>query len=586
MTLQAQYDQAVAAHRRGDLGQAERLYRQVLEAAPGSFPACHMLGVLRAQQGRNAEAAALIETAIKANPRSAAALTNYGNVLSSLGHYPEALASFDKALALQADPIALNNKGSILHKIGRFDEALRCYEGAIAMQPHYAEAYYNRGNTLFDVGRLGDAVADYDKAIEAAPQYADAITKRGVTLHALSRFEEAIAAFDRVLEIRPDDAETLSNRSISLWSSGKFSQALKSADLALAKNSRLAPTWSHRGNVLRALGRPEEALNSYDQAIALDSGNAEAHLNKSYCLLLAGRWREGWPLFEWRKRLPVPLAARTFGQPLWTGGEELRGKTLFTYAEQGLGDTIQFFRYCELVRSRGAHVILAAQKGLVRLLKTASPGVTVMDLDAVPAHFDYHIPLMSFPLALDTVVENVPAGGPYLTAEFGKVQEWSGIIGKHGFKIGIAWRGDERGAMRGRSFPLTSFEKLAKLPGVRLISLQKGATEPELRTPGMNIEILDRFDNGPDAFIDTAAIMQSLDLVITADTSIAHLGGALGRQTWVALKHLPDWRWLADKTDSPWYRTVTLYRQPAEGDWTSVFDQMASSLATLLQSRE
>jgi hypothetical protein len=453
------------------------------------------------------------------------------------------------------------------------------------MQPNYAEAYYNRGNTLFDVGRFEGAVADYDKAIEAAPQYADAITKRGVTLHALSRFEDAIAAFDRVLKMRPDDAETLSNRSISLWSSGDFTQALKSADLALAINPLLSPTWSHRGNVLRALGRPEEALISYDQAIALDSGNAEAHLNKSYCLLLAGRWREGWPLFEWRKRLPVPIAARTFRQPLWTGGEELRGKTLFTYAEQGLGDTIQFFRYCELVRSRGAQVMLAAQKGLVRLLKTASPGVTVMDLDAVPAHFDYHIPLMSFPLALDTLVENVPAGGPYLTAEVEKVQEWSGIIGKHGFKIGIAWRGDERGTIRGRSFPLTSFEKLAKLPGIRLISLQKGATEPELRTPGMNIEILDRFDDGPDAFIDTAAIMQSLDLVITADTSIAHLGGALGRQTWIALKHLPDWRWLADKTDTPWYGTVTLYRKPAEGDWTSVFDQMASSLAALLQSR-
>ena len=587
MTLQAQYDQAVAAHRSGDLGQAEKLYRQLLDAAPASFSASHMLGVLCAQQGRNQEAAALLETAIRANPRSAAALTNYGNILSSLGRYPQALASFDQALALQPDPIALNNKGSILHRTGRFDEALACYARAIAMQPHYAEAHYNRGNSQFETGQLEDALDSYDKAIAAAPQYSDAMNKRGVTLHARSQFKEAIAAFDQALMIRPDDAQALSNRSISLWSSGDFADALKSADLALAIDPLLAPTWSHRGNVLRALGRPQEALDSYDHAISLDSDNAEAYLNKSYCLLLAGRWREGWPLFEWRKRLPVPVAARTFSLPLWTGKEDLTGKTLFSYAEQGLGDTIQFFRYCEAVRSRGAQVVLAAQNGLVRLLKAANPGVAVVDFDAVPPHFDYHIPLMSFPLAFNTPVENVPAGGPYLKAELGKVREWAGIIGKHGFKIGIAWRGHDRPAMMGRSFPLLSFEKLAQLPGIRLISLQKGATELELQTnaPRMNLEVFDN-DTGPDAFVDTAAIMQNLDLVITADTSIAHLGGALGRPTWIALKHLPDWRWLAGTAKTPWYGTVTLYRQPTEGDWASVFDQIKISLVALLQSRE
>jgi len=183
------------------------------------------------------------------------------------------------------------------------------------------------------------------------------------------------------------------------------------------------------------------------------------------------------------------------------------------------------------------------------------------------------------------MVETIPGDGPYLKAESDKVREWAGVIGTHGFKIGISWRGDERGTIRGRSIPLAEFGKLAELPGVRLISLQKDATELELRTvaPAMNLEVLgDRFDNGPDAFIDTAAIMQNLDLVITADTAIAHLGGALGRRTWIALKHLPDWRWLSDKTETPWYRTVTLYRQPADADWASVLRQMEHSLATLL----
>ncbi|HMH65626.1 MAG TPA: tetratricopeptide repeat protein, partial [Rhizomicrobium sp.] len=538
----------------------------MLQAAPASFAAGHMLGVLCAQQGRNEEAAALIGAAVKANPRSADALTNHGNILNMLGRHAEALASFDKALALQVDPTTLNNKGSVLHKIGRLDEALDCYQQAIALQPGYAEACFNCANTLFDMGRFADAIAQYDKAIEIAPHYADAVNKRGVSLHELSCFEEAVAGFDQALAIRPDDAQILSNRSVSLWSSGKFTAALESADLALAVNPRLAPTWSHRGNVLRALDRPQDALDSYDRAIALDHDYAEAHLNKSYCLLLAGRWREGWPLFEWRKRLPVPIAARTFAQPLWTGTEDLKGKTLFVYAEQGLGDTIQFFRYCDVARERGAQVILAAQNGLVRLLRTADPRITVIDLDAVPPHFDTHTPLMSFPLCFNTTVEIIPEAGPYLKAEPAKLQEWAGTIGKSGFRIGIAWRGDDRGARRGRSFPLESFEKLARLPGVRLISLQKDATEHELQAvaPGMDLEV-HPFDNGPDAFTDTAAIMQHLDLVITADTSIAHLAGALGVRTWIALKHLPDWRWLTRRTDSPWYSSVTLYRQPVEG---------------------
>ena len=577
------YDQAIERHQSGDLVRAEYLYLEILKSDPRHFAACHMLGILRAQQGRSAEALTLIETAINANPRSADARTNLGNVLIALGRYQEALASFDKSLALQTDPITLNSKGSVLHRIGRLDEALECYEQAIARSPRYAEAAGNRANTLLDLERYLDAIAAYDKALLLEPGNARAWSSRGNALQQLEQYAQAVQSYDQALKISPDDAHTLSNRSISLWSGGSFAAALKSADLALAINPLLAPTWSHRGNVLRALGCPQDALGSYDRAISLDGDSAEAHLNKSYCLLLAGRWREGWPLFEWRKRLDVPIAARTFRQPLWTGTQDLGGKTLFTYAEQGLGDTIQFFRYCALARSRGAQVVLAAQNGLVRLLNAA--GVTVTDIDAVPPHFDYHIALMSLPLAFSTVVENVPAAQSYLKAEPDKAREWAATIGKHGFKIGIAWRGDDRGARKGRSFPLTSLEKLARLPDVRLISLQKDATEAELRTgaPGMNLEILgDRLDRGPDAFIDTAAIMQNLDLVITADTSIAHLAGALGVRTWIALKHLPDWRWPTDRADSPWYPSVILYRQAAEGDWASVFDQMEPSLAGLL----
>jgi len=277
----------------------------------------------------------------------------------------------------------------------------------------------------------------------------------------------------------------------------------------------------------------------------------------------------------------VPVELKSFPQPLWTGAEDLRGKTLFCYAGQGLGDTVQFFRYCALAKARGARVILAPQNALARLLRAAEPELEVIDQNSVPAHFDYHIPLMSLPLAFGTTVETIPDPGPYLVAEAEKIHQWRTRIGAEGFKIGITWRGNERGIMRGRSYPPALLATLAKRPGVRLISLQKDAGESELRS--IHAESLgNEFDAGPDAFIDTAAVLQSLDLVVTADTAIAHIAGALGRPTWIALKHLPDWRWLLNRSDTPWYQSVTLFRQPVEGDWPAVLTQMEDMLGRRL----
>ena len=578
-------DQAIKLHASGDLTAAERLYANILSADPSNFTALHFLGVLRAQQGRNSEAQRLIEAAIKSNPRSASALTNYGNVLIALGRHQDALESYNRALALQWDPVTLNGKATALQKLGRFDDALESYDRAIAAKPDYAEAHYNRGNILQALGRFDEAIASYDAILALDPGHADAWTNRGNVLAELRRYAEALESHDRARKSKPNDPRILGNRSIALWNMGHHAQALESADLALSIDPGLAFLWSHRGNVLRAMGRPDDALESFDRAISLDGGDAQSRLNKSYCLLLAGRWKEGWPLFEWRKRLPVPVESRNFAHPLWTGKEDLRGKILFCYAGQGLGDTVQFFRYCALLRERGAHVILAPQKSLMRLLGAADPCVTLIDENAVPEHFDYHSPLMSLPLAFGTTAETIPGGGAYLSAEPAKVREWGAAIGEGAFKIGISWRGNERGTIRGRSFPLSLFEKLARLPGIRLISLQKDATDAERDSvfPDLNIESLGgKFDNGPDAFVDSAAVIQNLDLVITADTAIAHIAGALGKQTWIALQHLPDWRWLSDRADTPWYRSVTLYRQPAPGDWPGVFDQMERALALLL----
>jgi hypothetical protein len=293
-----------------------------------------------------------------------------------------------------------------------------------------------------------------------------------------------------------------------------------------------------------------------------------------------GDFARGLPLYEWRKRMPQPMEARDYPQALWTGAEDIHGKILFTYVEQGLGDTIQFYRYVSFALARGARVILSVPDPLIALLKNATPIVELLGWGQVPAQFDFHIPLASIPLAVDMRADTIPTSDHYLTAEPDRVACWKSRLGGHGFRIGIAWQGKEQVmGLEGKSFPLAALAKIAGLSDVRLISLQKGEDAEQLaHLPGMAVETYD-FDDGADAFLDTAAMMRACDLVITADTAPAHLAGALGVPAWVALKHVPDWRWFLGADDSPWYPSLRLFRQRATGDWDSVFDSMADAIS-------
>ena len=302
--------------------------------------------------------------------------------------------------------------------------------------------------------------------------------------------------------------------------------------------------------------------------------------------MLNGDLGEGLRLYEWRKKLPAPIEARDYRQPLWTGAEDIAGKTLFVYIEQGLGDTIQFYRYALLARARGARVILAVQDQIVRLMRDAGGDIEILDRSGVPPEFDYHAPLMSLPLAFATTRSTIPAPIPYLRAQPQRVRHWARKIGAEGFKIGICWQGAT--SIAGRSFPLASLAAISGIENLRLISLQKGEGTEQLASlpAGMKIESLgDDFDTGADAFCDSAAVMQSLDLVISCDTALAHLAGALGRPAWLALKYVPDWLSFLKTSRSPWYPDLTLFRQPAPGDWTAVFAQMESRLRSKLLTR-
>ncbi|HLY06405.1 MAG TPA: tetratricopeptide repeat-containing glycosyltransferase family protein, partial [Rhizomicrobium sp.] len=406
-------------------------------------------------------------------------------------------------------------------------------------------------------------------------------------LQDLKRWDEAVHSYDRAVAIRADFAEAWSNRSNALRNLGRAGEALESSKRAMALRSDLANVHTTRGNALKDLKRIPEAIESYDRAIKIDPESVDAHWNKSLSVLLSGDLAEGWRLYEWRKRAFDAANIHPGIQCVWSGRESLDKRTLLIWAdEQGLGDTIQFCRYAALARQRCERVILAVQDRLVALLCSIGENIEVVKISSAVRDADFQIALLSMPLAFQTTLHNIPARVPYLAAEGARVALWRARLGDDGFKVGICWRASPaRNADTDKSLPLRSFARIAAVPGVRLISLQKhdGLAELQNLPADMRVETLeDGFDDGDDAFLDTAAVMENLDLVIAPDTAVAHLAGALARPTWVALKFMADWRWFLDRSDSPWYPTMKLFRQERPGDWSEVFAAIESGLRARL----
>jgi tetratricopeptide (TPR) repeat protein len=583
MDMQAALERAFVLHQDGRLAEAELLYLEVLRAAPGDFTARLLLGILRHQQGRNGEALELLTAALAIHPDSDLALLNHGNVLAALGQEREALASYDRAIALHprhAD--LLNARGLLLVSQRHFRRALADLEAAVDIDPELAEAWNNRGNALQGLARLDDALASYDRALALRPAHVQTHNNRAHVLRRLGRLDEALAAARQALALDGANAQALNDRGNILQDMNRHEEAIASYDGALAIRPAYLEALNNRGAAHRDLMQFEKALGDFDRVLALDGGHALAHWSKSIVKLLTGDLEEGLRLYEWRKRLPAPIEQRSYRQPLWTGAQDIAGKTLFCYIEQGLGDTILFFRFALMAKAKGAHVILAVQDPIVQLMRDAGTDIEILDSAGAPQHFDYHSPLMSLPLAFGTTLGTIPAPGPYLRAQAQRVEKWRGRLGGHGFKIGICWQG--AASIANRSFPLARLAPISQMKDVRLISLQKGDGTAQIRSAGVEIEELgDDFDSG-DAFLDCAAVMESLDLVITLDTSLAHLAGALGRPAWVALKFVPDWRWFLESAQSPWYPQLRLFRQRAPGDWNSVFARMQDVLRGVLPS--
>jgi tetratricopeptide (TPR) repeat protein len=603
---------AIQHHQAGRLQAAEEIYRQILAAEPNQADAWHLLGVINAQTGNHQLAVEYIYRALTVKPDWAEAQANLGNALREQGKLDEAVSFLQRALQLKPDfALAHNNLGLAFKNQGKLSEAVACYRRALELKPDYAEAHNNLGSVWQIQGNLPEAIACYRRARELNPGFAGAHSNLGNALREQGKLDEAVACCRRALELDPGSAGTYNNLGAALTNQGQFVEAIACYQRARQLQPGFALAHLNLGNVLRKQGRSDEAAacfrqvlslkpddaDAYDglgnvlqdqgqlddavacyrRAIDLAADHAEAHFDLSLILLLRGDFNQGWPEYQWRWQTKT-FGRLPFRQPWWDG-RPLEGRTIFLHAEQGLGDTIQFIRYAPLVKRYGARVVVQCQKPLLRLLASC-PGIDVLigQGDSLPA-FDVHAPLLSLPGILKTALDSVPATVPYLSAAPPLVERWREELGKlDGLKIGVGWQG--RPTHLGdcfRSIPLARFGALARIPGVRLISLQKGAGVEQLQEASDRFLITEAGSRLED-FMDTAAVMMNLDLVIACDTALVHLAGALGVPVWVALPLSSDWRWLLDRNDSPWYPTMRLFRQKKLGDWASVFEELSTAI--------
>ena len=603
----------------GDLTRAAEICRSVLARAPTNVYALFMLGTIETQFGHFDVAAGHLSQAAKLSPQTAEVLTSLGNVLLELKRYAEAIDALSKAIRLQPqNQNALIYRGLALAQSGRREDALKDFDRVLTIAPQSVFAHHNRANVLLQLDRHEEArkhveavlriapdhvaaIANYanillrerefdqalqivDKALALETQNADLWNTRGEVLRHLKQYDAALKSYERALSLKPDMAAASLNICNILMEQHRLEEALASSTKAITAHPDYAPLQLIQGNILLHLGRREESLKSYDAALAVDPEYHEAHYHRGSTLLLIGRFEEGWRDFEHRWFVPDCGFDRPILRAAEWKGEKLEGRSIVVYSEQGLGDTIQFVRFLPELARRGAKLTFLCHPNLIRLFKPLARDFEIVGSVEGGHRFDFQCALMSLPLRLDMPIPRAETA--YVSAEPELVAQWRDKIGAQGFRIGLCWQGNPKGRIdEGRSIPLEKYRPLASLPNVRLISLQRthGLEQLDRLPAGMTVETLPEFDSGSDAFIDTAAIMRCLDLVVTSDTAIPHLAGALGVPTWVVLKHVPDWRWMLEGSESPWYSTLRLFRQPAPGDWDGAIAAMTGALQGLMR---
>jgi tetratricopeptide (TPR) repeat protein len=520
-----------------------------------------------------------------------------------------------RAIRREPKPFYLRSLGTTLLNQGRHEEALKVFDKAVQLKPDDADLWRNLGDVLVQVERPDNAILSFQRALTLNPRHWDAANRCALLLYQSERFEEALVHFDLCDQLQPDHFPTLYMRAFTLYKLKRFEEALAENHRALALDPTNADACNNIGNVLRSLGRNEEALPWYDRALelrpsfagtitnkavslvelhrfdeafaayhrarAMDPGHAPAEWNLALLQMLTGNFETGWAGREARWKA-LPKNVPKFSEPTWLGEGSIAGKTILLHTDEGLGDSIQFSRYVPMVAARGARVILVIEEALYPLLSRLTGVSQCLPRSAgVLPEFDLHCPLSSLPLAFGTRLDSIPAEKSYLPSPpADRVRAWDERLGPHDrFRVGLVWSGNPRhNNDRNRSVPLGMLTRLLDVDA-DFVSLQKDPRPDDKATLLGRTDIVDLTAHLAD-FAETAALIACLDLVITVDTSVAHLSGALGCPTWILLPYTPDYRWLLDRDDSPWYPTVRLFRQSETRDYAGVLDRVRDELRT------
>ncbi|MBY8604484.1 tetratricopeptide repeat protein [Burkholderia arboris] len=579
LVLDALCNRGGALRALGRLDDALDTYDRALMVDPHSFESWFNRGLVLREMRRAADALHCFDRANAIRPGVAAIMAERGRTLAELDRLNEALAAFNDAIA--ADPArldALCDSAAVLERLGRADEALARCERVLARDPDHVRALAGRGNALLQLERHNDALDSYERALALEPRSADTLCNRGTVLRDLQRFDAALASYEAALALDADFAEAWTNRGNVLRDLHRYDDALASLDRALALRADVATHWLARGNLLADLGQVDDALAAYDRAIALQPDFAGAHCARASLLLMEGDFAHGWRAYEWRLReAQFARHARPFTQPVWRGDEPLDGKTILIHAEPGVDDTLQFCRYVPLVAARGARVVLEVPPSLRTLMASLGGAAHVIARGEPLPAFDCHVPLPSLPHAFQPDADTIPGTAACLHADPQRTRQWDTLLGaRRRLRVGLAWAGEPaRRHDAGRSIDFARLAPLFDLD-VDWISLQTSMNERDAAL--LADAPVGRVDDELGDFADLGALIGALDLVIAADSAVAHLAGALGARVWVLLPDPPAWRWMRTRGDSPWYPSARLFRQSAPGNWTDAIDAVRAAL--------
>jgi tetratricopeptide (TPR) repeat protein len=610
--------EAIRYHQSGNLVNAGSLYKKILKDDPEHADALHLLGVISYQTDNNQRAVEYIERAITKNPSASFYHNNLGNALMNLNELDKAIQCFKEALRLNPDNVeacnnlgnafrkmgsrekalehytkaidikpdyigAINNLANLLKEQGKIEEAITHYRMAIKLKPDLAEAYYNLGTALEEAERFDESVEQYSKAISMNPQLADAYNNLGNVLKKKKMTEAAARKYKKAVLLRRDFAEAYNNLGDVYRMLGRLDEAVEQCQKAIRIKSSDERFYLNFGNTLLDQGKYQEAMEQYEKAINMKPDFAEAHYSRGMVLLTQGRLGEGWKEYEWRlrsKEISKDIGYKLSKTPEWDGSP-LDGKTILIVSEQGVGDHIQFARYIPLVKERGGRVVFESRYNLIRLFE-GYEGIDIL-LEESPniesdTNPDVRIQLLSLPLLFATKLDTIFADVPYLKVDAETSGKWKSRIDSNLFKVGLVWSGNSYHKNdHNRSCNLSDFAPLTDIPGSTFYSLQKGGMRENKEELPNGMHIVDIGKDLHD-FYDTAAAIENLDLVISVDTAVVHLAGALGKPVWTLLPFVPDWRWMLDSNNTPWYPTMRLFRQPILRDWTSVMKQVSLEL--------